>query len=73
MVDEAHHATAPTYAEQSTADWGKESYGTSPYWSYKWGYAWDDKHYAAQVLLARITCGRLLLCLPNIRKRKINK
>ncbi|MFS1512083.1 glycoside hydrolase family 9 protein [Chengkuizengella sp. SCS-71B] len=44
-----------TYAENSTADWGKENHGNSPYWSYKWGQAWDDKHYGAQLLLAKIT------------------
>lgn len=44
-----------TYAEDSTSAWGKEDQGTSPYWSYKWGQAWDDKHYGAQLLLAKLT------------------
>lgn len=43
------------YAENATANWAKENYGNSPYWEYKWGLAWDDKHYAAQVLLAKLT------------------
>lgn len=37
----------------STNDWGSE--GQTPYWGYKWTHAWDDKHYGAQLLLARIT------------------
>jgi endoglucanase len=40
-------------AIDSTDEWGKE--GQTPYWGYKWTHAWDDKHYGAQVLLARLT------------------
>ena len=40
-------------AIKSTDDWGTE--GQTPYWGYKWTHAWDDKHYGAQLLLAKIT------------------
>ncbi len=42
-----------TKAIASVDDWGTE--GQTPYWGYKWTHAWDDKHYGAQLLLARIT------------------
>ncbi len=32
--------------------WGTNQQGQ---WDYKWTHAWDDKHYGAQLLLARIT------------------
>lgn len=32
--------------------WGTNQQGD---WDYKWTHAWDDKHYGAQLLLARIT------------------
>lgn len=32
--------------------WGTNQQGE---WDYKWTHAWDDKHYGAQLLLARIT------------------
>lgn len=32
--------------------WGTDQSGT---WGYEWTHAWDDKHYGAQLLLARIT------------------
>lgn len=32
--------------------WGTDQQGN---WDYKWTHAWDDKHYGAQLLLARIT------------------
>jgi hypothetical protein len=38
-----------------TQNFKKENYGNSPYWEYKWGLAWDDKHYAVQLLLAKLT------------------
>ncbi|WP_229263594.1 glycoside hydrolase family 9 protein [Cohnella cholangitidis] len=44
-----------TYAENMTQNFKKENYGNSPYWEYKWGLAWDDKHYAVQLLLAKLT------------------
>jgi endoglucanase len=37
----------------STNDWGND--GQTPYWGYKWTISWDDFHYGAQLLLARIT------------------
>jgi len=37
----------------SVAEWGRE--GQTPYWGYKWTQSWDDVHYGAQLLLARIT------------------
>jgi len=40
-------------AVTSVNDWGTE--GQTPYWGYKWTHAWDDKHYGAQLLLARVT------------------
>lgn len=40
-------------AVASTDDWGTE--GQTPYWGYKWTHAWDDKHYGAQLLLAKLT------------------
>ncbi|MDC0709367.1 glycoside hydrolase family 9 protein [Stigmatella sp. ncwal1] len=42
-----------TKAEGYTAYWGSE--GQSTYWSYKWTHNWDDKHFGAQLLLARLT------------------
>jgi len=33
-------------------EWGTNQQGD---WDYKWTHAWDDKHYGAQLLLARIT------------------
>ncbi len=43
------------YADASTANWNRADYGNSPYWEWEWSYAWDDKHYAAQVLLYELT------------------
>ncbi|RUS47874.1 glycoside hydrolase family 9 protein [Cohnella sp. AR92] len=37
----------------ASAQWGKE--GQTTKWGYKWTQSWDDKHYGAQLLLARIT------------------
>nr|WP_254450627.1 glycoside hydrolase family 9 protein [Cohnella herbarum] len=42
-----------TKAIAASANWGKE--GQTAHWGYKWTHAWDDKHYGAQLLLARIT------------------
>ncbi|WP_256758962.1 glycoside hydrolase family 9 protein [Cohnella sp. WQ 127256] len=42
-----------TKAITASNNWGKE--GQSTNWGYKWTHAWDDKHYGAQLLLARIT------------------
>ncbi|WP_373291209.1 glycoside hydrolase family 9 protein [Paenibacillus marchantiophytorum] len=42
-----------TKAIAASNNWGKE--GQSTNWGYKWTHAWDDKHYGAQLLLARIT------------------
>ncbi|QRK07426.1 glycoside hydrolase family 9 protein [Archangium violaceum] len=42
-----------TKAESYTANWGSE--GQTSYWSYKWTQNWDDKHFGAQLLLARLT------------------
>ncbi|PZD96207.1 endoglucanase [Paenibacillus sambharensis] len=40
-------------AVQSVNEWGTD--GQTPYWGYKWTHAWDDVHYGAQLLLARLT------------------
>ncbi|WP_018751213.1 glycoside hydrolase family 9 protein [Paenibacillus sanguinis] len=45
----------PDYLDQAIAasdEWGTDQQGN---WDYKWTHAWDDKHYGAQLLLARIT------------------
>ncbi|RKP53164.1 glycoside hydrolase [Cohnella endophytica] len=42
-----------TKAISASANWGKE--GQTQNWGYKWTHAWDDKHYGAELLLARIT------------------
>jgi len=42
-----------TKAIAASNNWGKE--GQTSNWGYKWTQAWDDKHYGAQLLLARIT------------------
>ncbi|WP_239469793.1 glycoside hydrolase family 9 protein [Archangium violaceum] len=42
-----------TKAEGYTSYWGSE--GQSSNWSYKWTQNWDDKHFGAQLLLARLT------------------
>ncbi len=42
-----------TGAEAAAAQWGDE--GQEGVWGYKWGLAWDDMHYIAQILLARET------------------
>ncbi|MEM2972273.1 MAG: glycoside hydrolase family 9 protein, partial [Candidatus Bathyarchaeia archaeon] len=42
-----------TKAEECVKNWGKE--GQTNYWSWKWAHCWDDVHYGAQILLARIT------------------
>ncbi|XID92815.1 DUF4466 family protein [Paenibacillaceae bacterium WGS1546] len=42
-----------TKAVAAANNWGKE--GQTEHWGYKWTHAWDDKHYGAQLLLARIT------------------
>lgn len=42
-----------TKAISSTDNWGTE--GQTSYWAYKWTHGWDDVHYGAQLLLARIT------------------
>jgi endoglucanase len=44
-----------TTAEACTADWPTEGHGPSTTWAYKWTHCWDDMHYMAQILLARIT------------------
>lgn len=44
-----------TYLDKAIAAsnlWGTDQSGQ---WDYKWTHAWDDKHYGAQLLLARIT------------------
>jgi len=44
-----------TYLDKAIAAselWGTNQQGE---WDYKWTHAWDDKHYGAQLLLARIT------------------
>ncbi|GAA0383628.1 glycoside hydrolase family 9 protein [Paenibacillus motobuensis] len=44
-----------TYLDKAIAasdTWGTNQQGL---WDYKWTHAWDDKHYGAQLLLARIT------------------
>ncbi|MGE5557054.1 MAG: glycoside hydrolase family 9 protein [Bacillota bacterium] len=40
-------------AESYVANWGKEPQTTTI--AYKWGHAWDDVHYGAELLLAKIT------------------
>jgi len=40
-------------AEQYVANWGTEQQTTTI--GYRWGHCWDDVHYGAQLLLARIT------------------
>jgi endoglucanase len=40
-------------AESCATHWGME--GQTGYWGYKWTHSWDDMHYMAQVLLARVT------------------
>ena len=42
-----------TEAEEAAQNWNLQ--GQEPYWEYQWGHAWDDMHYIAQILLARIT------------------
>lgn len=42
-----------TKAESYVANWGTEPQSTTL--AYKWGQSWDDVHYGAAVLLARIT------------------
>ncbi len=42
-----------TQAISASNNWGKE--GQTQNWGYKWTHAWDDKHYGAQLLLARLT------------------
>ncbi|ATB42065.1 Endo-1,4-beta-xylanase A precursor [Cystobacter fuscus] len=42
-----------TKAESYTSYWGNEN--QTPYWSYRWTHNWDDKHFGAQLLLARLT------------------
>ncbi|GIO11312.1 endoglucanase [Cohnella xylanilytica] len=42
-----------TKAIAASDQWGKE--GQTSHWGYKWTQSWDDKHYGAQLLLARIT------------------
>lgn len=44
-----------TYLDKAIAaskEWGTNQQGD---WDYKWTHGWDDKHYGAQLLLARIT------------------
>lgn len=40
-------------AEQYVAQWGTEQQTTTI--GYRWGHCWDDVHYGAQLLLARVT------------------
>jgi hypothetical protein len=40
-------------AEEYVSEWGLES--QTPYIAYSWGHCWDDVHYGAAVLLAKIT------------------
>ena len=40
-------------AEQYVANWGTEQ--QTSIIGYRWGHCWDDVHYGAQLLLARIT------------------
>jgi hypothetical protein len=40
-------------AESCTKNWGTEK--RKKFWTYKWTHSWDDMHYMAQILLARIT------------------
>ncbi|MFC5470741.1 glycoside hydrolase family 9 protein [Cohnella suwonensis] len=48
-----NNATYLTKAIAASNNWGKE--GQSTNWGYKWTQSWDDVHYGAQLLLARIT------------------
>ncbi|MBW5449425.1 glycoside hydrolase [Cohnella sp. CFH 77786] len=48
-----NNATYLTKAIAASNNWGKE--GQTANWGYKWTQSWDDKHYGAQLLLARIT------------------
>jgi hypothetical protein len=41
-------------AELCANNWGKEG-RRGTVWSYKWTHCWDDMHYMAQILLARVT------------------
>ncbi|MBY9005506.1 MAG: glycoside hydrolase family 9 protein [Candidatus Lokiarchaeota archaeon] len=42
-----------TQAEEAAQNWNLQ--GQESYWEYQWGHSWDDMHYIAQLLLARIT------------------
>uniref|UniRef100_A0A7R9VEF4 Endoglucanase n=1 Tax=Pseudictyota dubia TaxID=2749911 RepID=A0A7R9VEF4_9STRA len=43
-----------TKAIEGTSYWGKAC-RNCPEWDYKWTHSWDDKHYMAQIVLARKT------------------
>jgi hypothetical protein len=47
------NSTYLTLAEDCAANWGKE--GRTTYWAWKWAHSWDDVHYGAQILLAKLT------------------
>lgn len=42
-------------AEEGSTHWTREGRKGSDPWGYKWTHSWDDNHYMAQIVLARIT------------------